>query len=99
MYRTCSNCCIFANEMAIMSEINKINKTAVRWVVEELKQFELGQSAYLSRVAIINCAERMERKQIEDAYEQGEIDGIDNVNGDGAMFEDAKEYYEQTYGK
>lgn len=38
-----------------------------------------------------------ERRQIIEAYNWGETDGVDDVNGDRRRHEDATEYYNETY--
>ena len=72
-------------------------KTAVEWLIEEIKNFDSGRSEYYSKVAIYNHAFRMEKEQIINAHNHGEYfsqfrqDGLDDVHG--------IEYYNETYNK
>ena len=61
-------------------------KTAVEWLIEEIKNFDSGRSEYYSKVAIYNHAFRMEKEQIENAYEKGAEESWD-----------AEKYYNKTY--
>jgi hypothetical protein len=56
-------------------------QTAVEWLVEQLK------NEGVQYIRMYEQAKKMEKQQIIDAYEQGDIQ---LVNG--------KQYYEQTYG-
>ena len=55
-------------------------QTAVEWLVEQYTQGNYSWEVY-------DKAKEMEKQQIKDAYDQGDIQ---LVNG--------KQYYEQTYG-
>jgi hypothetical protein len=56
-------------------------QTAVEWFIEQLK------NEGVQYIRMYEQAKKMEKQQIIDAYEQGDIQ---LVNG--------KQYYEQTYG-
>ena len=56
-------------------------QTAVEWFIEQLK------NEGVQYIRMSEQAKKMEKEQIKDAYEQGDIQ---LVNG--------KQYYEQTYG-
>jgi hypothetical protein len=64
-------------------EIKK--QTAVDWVIEQLTPSISLQQKHIDELK--EKAKEMEKKQIKDAYEQGDIQ---IVNGE--------QYYEQTYG-
>lgn len=62
---------------------NNNMKTAVEWLIEELKKFHHPTEA------MIMYANQMFEKQIKEAYEQGEWN--DGMNGD------AEQYYNQKF--
>jgi hypothetical protein len=68
-------------------ESNK--QTAVEWLVQHWKKLQSKgeKMSWNQIIQITELAKEMEKEQIKDAYDQGDIQ---LVNG--------KQYYEQTYG-
>jgi len=65
-----------------------MKQTAVEWLIEQFNTFEF---MYCDRSRIINIAKEMEKEQIEDAYSEGDINGImDNRKM-------AEQYYNETF--
>jgi hypothetical protein len=52
---------------------------------------------------MIEQAKQMHKEQTKSAYnkgyQDGEIDSLDAKDGDVQFFEDAEQYYNETYGK
>ena len=74
-------------------------KTAVEWLVNNLKQ---NHGIDLTLYSEFEQAKEMEKEQIMDAYEQGYRDGETNSNTmnygiDISKFADAKIYYNETF--
>jgi hypothetical protein len=68
-------------------------QTAVNWLIDEIKNFDSGRSQYYSKVAIYNHAYRMEKEQIMEAVNYGD------VRGKLETYLTAEQYYNETYGK
>lgn len=68
-------------------------QSSVRWVVEELEKFELGESEFFSKTAIINHADRMHKDEIEKSHFEGanRLSQGKNVKGE--------QYYNEHYGE
>ena len=64
-------------------------QTAVEWLVQHWKKLQSKgeKMSWNQIIQITELAKEMEKQQIKDAYDQGDIQ---LVNG--------KQYYEQTYG-
>jgi hypothetical protein len=64
-------------------------QTAVEWLVQHWKKLQSKgeKMSWNQIIQITELAKEMEKEQIKDAYDQGDIQ---LVNG--------KQYYEQTYG-
>lgn len=71
----------------------EMKQTAVEWLIDELAKFDSGKSEYFSDVAIKNHATRMHKKQIIDAWENG--NAIEFYDETDTM---AINYYNKTYG-
>ena len=69
--------------------MNNKKQTAVDWLVE---QFNL--QAYTPH---IDQAKEMEKKQIIDASTIGFADGLKYMNNETQNFENAEQYYKETY--
>jgi hypothetical protein len=83
-------------------------KTAVDWLIEQINgyAYPLPFDKYIRidiSKEIIDKAEKMDKEQTKAAYNQGYKDAeIDNFicdhKGDVINFEDAEQYYNETYG-
>jgi predicted secreted protein len=73
-------------------------QTAVDWLVQQLKTI---YDIDIERLSVTDKAKQMEKEQIKAAYNQGYRDGeIDNLywkDGDVQSFNDAENYYTETY--
>ena len=64
-------------------------QTAVQWLIHTMENSgRMGQSSVED---VFTQALQMERKQIEEAFNQGE------ENADFIIFDDSKDYYTQTF--
>ena len=74
-------------------------RTALEYLIEEYKKHCDGDG--LIPFEIIELAEDMEKEQIKAAYnkgyQDGEIDSLDAKDGDVQSFNDAENYYTDTY--
>jgi hypothetical protein len=80
--------------------INETKQTAVEWLIEKLTNKQNGVFdgfPYLSVDEIYEQAKEMEKKQIEDAFEQGENNSVDYFNPKNRIKE-SEQYYIETYG-
>jgi hypothetical protein len=76
-------------------ELNKM--TAVEWLVEKLQ--ESGIPLMTDEFEMIQQALRMEKDQIENAYEIGFADAWDDaIYYDEPTYIGAEQYYNETYG-
>ena len=71
-------------------------QTAVEWLKTEMEQY--GDSEYLvirwtDLDELINQARKIEKEEIEKAYQQGALDGYEPNYGNG------EQYYNETFGK
>jgi hypothetical protein len=68
-------------------ESNK--QTAVEWLVQHWKKLQSKgeKMSWNQIIQITELAKEMEKEQIKDAYDQGDIQLVNS-----------KQYYEQTYG-
>ena len=79
-----------------------MEKTAIQTLKEKLPSlFENDENGFYKK--LFEEMEKLEKKQIMDAYNQGyrdcEVDLNDySMNEDIAEFTDAEQYYKQTYG-
>jgi hypothetical protein len=77
-------------------------QTAVEWLVKEIDS-QYPHINILWKQRMIEQAKQMEKEQIKAAYnkgyQDGEIDSLDAKDGDVQYFEDAEQYYNETYGK
>jgi len=75
-------------------------KTAVDALIEKIKIKD--KQLYWDLLDELDEAKQMHKEQIKAAYNQGyrdgEIDSLDAKDGDVQYFEDAKQYYNETYG-
>ena len=76
-------------------------QTAVEWLEQEYKKwYRKGNPIILK---LIKQANQMHKEQTKAAYnkgyQDGEIDSLDAKDGDVQYFEDAEQYYNETYGK
>ena len=74
---------------------NNKQQTAVEWYIDELEKYEKGTSEYFSIPAIQNHARRMEKRQIINAFWNG--DNTDCTSEQNVK-EFAEQYYNKTYG-
>ena len=80
-------------------------KTAIQNLIDELKQFKkfpmVDQPTIDAAIEFAELRIKMQEEQIKMAYnmgyKDGEIDSLDTRNGDVQFFEDAEQYYRQTY--
>ena len=87
--------------MGIASEtkqhnVNMAQQTAVEWIAKELEDYGNPQVCEINWEvldALINQARKIEKEQIEKAYEQGTLDGYEPNYGSG------EQYYNETFGK
>jgi Zn/Cd-binding protein ZinT len=81
-------------------------KTAIQNLIDELKQFKkfpmVDQPTIDAAIEFAELRIKMQEEQIKMAYnkgyQDGEIDSLDAKDGDVQFFEDADQYYRQTYG-
>ena len=66
---------------------NKMKQTAVEWLAEQITTVKWKMSDVTDRNSIIEQAKAMEREQIENAFNYGQID----------LGMEADEYYNQTF--
>lgn len=72
------------------------NKTAVEWLIEQLKLHETGEAEWMSESSTINHALRMQKDQHGLTFARGYMTGYAGANGHGSV--DFDEYYEKEYG-
>jgi hypothetical protein len=72
----------------------KDNKTAVKWLLEELGRYWNGESNMTYR-QIKDKAKEMEKEQIAEAYYIGDKNGCGCY--DYCTKEDSEQYYKETY--
>jgi Zn/Cd-binding protein ZinT len=80
-------------------------KTAIQNLIDELKQFKkfpmVDQPTIDAAIEFAELRIKMHEEQIKMAYnmgyKDGEIDSLDVKDGDVQFFEDADQYYKQTY--
>lgn len=75
-------------------------QTAVDWLFEQIPiEWTFSKWEYEA----YQRAKQMEKEQIKAAYnkgyQDGEIDSLDAKDGDVEFFDDAEQYYNETYGK
>ena len=74
-------------------------RTALEYLIEEYEKHCDGDG--LIPFEIIELAKDMEKEHIKSAYNQGyrdgEIDSLDLFTGDVEYFNDAENYYNETY--
>jgi hypothetical protein len=68
-------------------------QTAVEWAFEQITNIDWKHLSDSDRNDLFEQAKQFERKQIEEAYNQSDIDGSGKSYGHGKL------YYDQTYGK
>ena len=68
-------------------------KTAVEWLIDQFEKHENGQIDWMSRSATKSQALQMEKEQIRDAWTDGCIGELYELN---AYFSSGK-YYNKTY--
>ena len=93
-----------------MKEETNKQQTAVDWLIEELEnkgdawenvsirrlQISIDVSEYLD---LKRKAKKMEKEQIEDAYDYGFADGFDDGKyDDEPQYGNAEQYYEEMHG-
>ncbi len=82
-----------------------VQKTAIQNLIDELKQFKkfpmVDQPTIDAAIEFAELRIKMQEEQIKMAYNKGyldgEIDSLDAKDGDVQFFEDADQYYRQTY--
>ena len=70
-------------------------QTAVEWLIDQFEKHENGQIDWMSRSATKSQALQMEKEQIRDAWTDGCIGELYELN---AYFSSGK-YYNETYNK
>ena len=79
------------NGSPLESELKK--QTAVEFLIEMTSK--LG---YIS-ADIVEQAKEMEKQQIINAFNEGEINSVDYFNAENITIEEAEQYYNETFGK
>jgi flagellar biosynthesis/type III secretory pathway protein FliH len=86
-------------------------QTATDWLAEKYNYITWmrnrdemsAETADKLRAQYIKEANQMHKEQTKSAYnkgyQDGEIDSLDAKDGDVQYFEDAEQYYNETYGK
>jgi spore germination protein YaaH len=78
-----------------------VQQTAVEWLFKEMCRYQVIQPMVLKNV--IKQAKQIEKEQIKAAYNRGyqdaEIDSLGLRDGDVQYFDDAEQYYNETFGK
>jgi len=70
-------------------------QTAVEWLIDELTRLGHNFKLYSKE---INQAKAMEKKQIKNAFNEGQNNSLDYFIPNNKMSE-SEQYYEETYGK
>ncbi len=84
---------------------NNKQQTAVEWLIDSIKINQVSDVPTIERIykyaAIVREAKQMDKEQIKAAYnkgyQDGEIDSLDAKDGDVQSFDDAENYYTETY--
>ena len=81
-------------------------QTTVDWLYQNLfpKQLDgFSEEEWKKIDTAFEQAKQIDKEQIKSAYnkgyQDGEIDSLDAKDGDVQFFEDAEQYYNETYGK
>jgi hypothetical protein len=78
---------------------NNKQQTAIQEMIDELDYDLKASGVFVNWEFYL----QMEKEQIKAAYnkgyQDGEIDSLDAKDGDVQYFEDAEQYYKETYGK
>ena len=84
-----------------LKEESSNTKTAIEWLESKFDEFEtIYDSLPAGLYEYVNQAKEMEKKQITDAYEQGEDDGYwSPEHGYDREYKDSEEYYSNNYTK
>jgi len=81
---------------------NNKQQTAVDWLIKEIDS-QYPNINILWKQRMIEQAKQMHKEQTKSAYnkgyQDGEIDSLDLFTGDVEYFNDAEQYYNETYGK
>jgi len=77
-------------------------QTAVEWLLSFIEPSLTSEQKHFFSL-VIERANQMHKEQIKAAYnkgyQDGEIDSLDAKDGDVEFFEDAEQYYNETFGK
>ena len=73
--------------------MNNNKQSSVRWVVEELEKFELGESEFFSKTAIVNHADRMHKEEMVTAHSTG----LPIDDGVFTAIDKGHKYYDKTF--
>jgi len=83
--------------------MENINMTAVKWLkikIEEHGDPEFCTISWTDLDDLINQAKQMEKEQIINAFNKGEIQGVKSTNNSYySSLITAEQYYNETYGK
>lgn len=88
-----------------MPKENEKQLTAMQQLIAYKNDLIKNQKHKYSAYEILNLIDRKadeliattERQQLIDSYDNGFSSGYDDAQGDGATFEDGKQYFEQTF--
>ena len=72
-------------------------QTATSWLQEQIFNSDWKNISGEDKLKLFEQAKEIEKQQIIDAYDNGFSSGYDDAQGDGAIFEEGKEYFAETY--
>ena len=75
-------------------------QTAVEFLLTELDIAKLISKEKLTMAAeVVRQAKKMEKQQIIDAFNEGEINSVDYFNPENITKEEAEQYYDEKFNK
>jgi len=75
-------------------------QTAVEFLLTELDIAKLISREKLTMAAeVVRQAKKMEKQQIIDAFNEGEINSVDYFNPENITKEEAEQYYDEKFNK
>ena len=70
-------------------------QTAVEWIEDKIQ----SDMTFIEILGLIRQAKEMEKQQIINAFNEGEINSVDYFNAENITIEEAEQYYNETFGK
>ena len=69
-------------------------QTAVEWIEDKIQ----SDMTFIEILGLIRQAKEMEKQQIINAFNEGEINSVDYFNVENITIEEAEQYYNETFG-